>query len=248
MIGAGGENNEIMTIAEVADYLQLAEKTIVRMAQRGQIPAAKVASQWRFMRSLVREWLVAQMQTLPPERPEQVVRRQDALPPFHEMIRPELMSLPIEPGPKEEVLRQIVAPLVRTGFAADPSRLLASLLERERMMTTAIGHGVALPHPRKPIAGMFPEPAIALGICPDGTDFEALDDQMAHVFFLVCATREEIHLQLMAKVAWLSRREVLSELGNARDAAAAHELIVQAEQSMNDKAPANARGDKKGHK
>lgn len=248
MAGAGSEYGEIMTVSNVAEYLQLAEKTVVRMAQRGEIPAAKVASQWRFMRSLVREWLVAQMQTLPAGRLDEVVRREDALLALGEIIRPELMSLDIKPGPKEAVLRQIVAPLVRTGFAADPSRLLADLLERERMMTTAIGHGVALPHPRKPIAGMFPEPAIALGICPDGTDFEALDDQMAHVFFLICATREEIHLQLMAKVAWLSRREVLSELGNARDAAAAHELIVQAEQSMNDKAPANARGDKKGHK
>ena len=148
------------------------------MAQRGDIPAAKVASQWRFMRSLVREWLVAQMQTLPAGRLDEVVLREDSLLPLHEMIRPELMSLDIKPGPKDAVLRQIVAPLVQTGFAADPSRLLGNLLERERMMTTAIGHGVALPHPRKPIAGMFPEPAIALGICPDGTDFEAIDDQM----------------------------------------------------------------------
>ncbi len=237
MARADGENDEIMTVSEVAEYLQLAEKTIVRMAQRGDIPAAKVASQWRFMRSLVREWLVAQMQTLPAGRLDEVARREDALLPLHEMIRPELMSLGIKPGPKDAVLRQIVAPLVQTGFAADPSRLLGDLLERERMMTTAIGHGVALPHPRKPIAGMFPEPAIALGICPDGTDFEALDDQMVHVFFLICATRDEIHLQLMAKIAWLSRREVLGKLRTARDAATAHELIAQSVVSIDDRQP-----------
>lgn len=229
-----GENDEIMTVSEVAEYLQLAEKTIVRMAQRGDIPAAKVASQWRFMRSLVREWLVAQMQTLPAGRLDDVVNRHDTLLPLHEMIRPDLMSMNIKPGPKDAVLRQIVAPLVRTGFATDPSRLLDSLVERERMMTTAVGHGVALPHPRKPIAGMFPQPAIALGICPDGTDFQAIDDQMVNVFFLICATREEIHLQLMAKIAWLSRREVLSKLRKARDAATAQELIDQAVAGMHD--------------
>jgi len=234
MARAAGENDEIMTVAEVAEYLQLAEKTIVRMAQRGEIPAAKVASQWRFMRSLVREWLVGQMQTLPAGRLDEVARREDALLPLHEMIRPELMSLDIKPGPKDAVLRQIVAPLVQTGFAADPSRLLTGLLERERMMTTAVGHGVALPHPRKPIADMFVEPAIALGICPDGTDFEAIDDQLVNVFFLICATREEIHLQLMAKIAWLSKREVLGKLRTARDAATAHERIAQAIVSIDD--------------
>jgi PTS system nitrogen regulatory IIA component len=245
MAGGGSENDEIMTVAEVAVYLQLAEKTIVRMAQRGDIPAAKVASQWRFMRSLVREWLVAQMQTLPAGRLDEVVQREDALLPLHEMIRPELMSLDIKPGPKDAVLRQIVAPLVQTGFATDPSRLLGNLLERERMMTTAIGHGVALPHPRKPIAGMFPEPAIALGLCPTGTDFEAIDDQMGHVFFLVCATREEIHLQLMAKIAWLSRREVLGKLRTARDAATANELIAQAVVNIDDKDQGTKAGRKK---
>ena len=53
---------------------------------------------------------------------------------------------------------------------------------------------------------MFPQPAIAVGICPQGASFEAVDDQLVHIFFLICATREEIHLQLMAKVAWLTRQ------------------------------------------
>lgn len=231
----GADTHEIMTVTQVAEYLQLAEKTVVRMAQRGEIPAAKVASQWRFMRSLVREWLVAQMQTLPAGRLDEVVDQDNSLFALHEMIRPELTNLDIKPGPKEAVLRQLVAPLVQTGFASDPSRLLASLLERERMMTTAVGHGVALPHPRKPISGMFPEPAIALGVCHVGTDFDAIDDQLVSVLFLICATREEIHLQLMAKIAWLSRREILSKLRNARDAATARELIDQAVANMHDK-------------
>ncbi len=172
------------------------------------------------------------MQTLPAGRLGDVAGREEALLGLDEMIKPELMNLDIKPGPKEAVLRQIVGPLVQTGFAADPSRLLASLLERERMMTTAIGHGVALPHTRKPIAGMFPEPAIVLGVCPAGADFDAIDDQLVNVFFLICATREEIHLQLMAKVAWLSRRDVLGQLRTAQNAKAAHEIIAQAVQKI----------------
>jgi nitrogen PTS system EIIA component len=203
---AGG-NNEIMTLAEVAEYLQLAERTVLRMAQRGDIPAAKVASQWRFMRPLVREWLVGQMQAFPDQEIVPSGDLKDPLLPLREILHPELMTFDIEPGPKESILRQLLTPLLKTGFAKDTNLLLSGLLDRERMMTTAVGHGVAIPHPRRLIPGMFPEPAVALGICPKGADFGAIDDQLVHLFFLSCATREEIHLRLMANLSLLTRRE-----------------------------------------
>ena len=203
---AGG-NNEIMTLAEVAEYLQLAERTVLRMAQRGDIPAAKVASQWRFMRPLVREWLVGQMQAFPDQEIVPSGDLKDPLLPLREILHPELMTFDIEPGPKESILRQLLTPLLKTGFAKDTNLLLSGLLDRERMMTTAVGHGVAIPHPRRLIPGMFPEPAVALGICPKGADFGAIDDQLVHLFFLSCATREEIHLRLMANLSLLPRRE-----------------------------------------
>ena len=198
-----------MTLCEVAKYLQLAERTVLRMAQRGEIPAAKVASQWRFMRLLVQEWLVGQMQVYSPATSGGAVGPGQGLLPLSEVLHPDLMTFDLAGGPKESVLRQLVAPLLRTGFAKDTNQLLRSVLDRERMMTTAIGHGIAIPHPRRLMPGMFPEPAVALGICRDGADFDAIDDQLVHVFFLICATREELHLQLMANVSWLSRREGL---------------------------------------
>jgi excisionase family DNA binding protein len=211
----GNANGEIMTLAEVAEYLQLAERTVLRMAQRGDIPAAKVASQWRFMRSLVREWLVGQMQSFPAHAVGSTGDLKDPLLPLREILHPELMSFDLEPGPKESMLRQLLAPLLKTGFAKDTNLLLGGLLDRERMMTTAVGHGVAIPHPRRLMSGMFPEPAVALGICPKGTDFAAIDDQLVHIFFLICATREEIHLRLMANLSLMTRREgMIAELRN----------------------------------
>jgi len=208
----GNYESEIMTLAEIAEYLHLAERTVLRMAQRGEIPAAKVASQWRFMRPLVRDWLAAQMQALPSLEPEGAASPEEVLLRLTEVLRPELMSFDLKPGPKESIFRQLLAPLLKTGFARDTNQLLKSLVDRERMMTTAVGHGIAIPHPRSPVHGMFPEPAVAMGICPEGTDFNAIDDQRVHVFFLICATRIEIHLQLMARVSWLSRQDVITKL------------------------------------
>jgi excisionase family DNA binding protein len=203
---SGVQDHEVMTLAEVSQYLQLAEKTVLRMAQRSEIPAAKVASQWRFLRPVIRDWLAGQMHSMPEVKLDAIANLQPRSLPLHEVVRPELITLNVLPGPKEQVLRQLMEPIQKTGFAANPSLLLDSLVERERMMTTAVGHGIAIPHPRKPLTDMFPEPAIALGICREGVDFDAIDDQRVHLFFLICATREAIHLELMAKVAWFSRR------------------------------------------
>jgi nitrogen PTS system EIIA component len=215
---------EIMTLAEVAEYLQLAERTVLRMAQRGDIPAAKVASQWRFMRSLIREWLVGQMQSFPDPEIIPPADLNDPLLPLREILNPELMTFDLAPGPKESILRQLLAPLLKSGFAKDTNLLLGGLLDRERMLTTAVGHGIAIPHPRRLISGMFPEPAVALGICPKGTDFGAIDDRLVHIFFLVCATREEIHLRLMANISLLARRDgVVAKL---RDVKSPQEVIT----------------------
>ena len=47
---------EIMTVQELAQYLRLAEATIYRLAQAGEIPAVKVGRTWRFKKALIDEW------------------------------------------------------------------------------------------------------------------------------------------------------------------------------------------------
>lgn len=205
---------EVMTVSEVAEFLQLAERTVLRMAQRGEIPAAKIASQWRFMRSMVREWLLARTHSAEAAavKPAPAVESQRLV----ELFRPELIRTDIQPGPKSSILAQLVEPVRQSGFARDSSQLLDALIRREAMMTTGVGESLAIPHPRQPLEGMFPVPAVALGICGDGADFDAIDGLPVRVFFLICATREDVHLQLMARVFWLARQpDALDQLASA---------------------------------
>lgn len=55
-----GEKDELITIKEVADFLQIAEKTIYRMAAESKIPAFKVGGSWRFKRGEIEKWLESQ--------------------------------------------------------------------------------------------------------------------------------------------------------------------------------------------
>jgi len=195
---------EVMTLEEVAEYLQVSQKSILRMAQAGKIPAAKVASQWRFMRSVVDDWLMAQME-IPSVRSSPGKRQLPRLPSLPDLMPQDLMNLEVTPDTKENVLRQLIEPLRRAKVLRHTRRFLDSVLERERMVSTAIGHGIAIPHPRRPLPGLFKEPAVALGVCREGTNFEALDHQRTYVFFLLCAPTEDIQLRLLARVIQVGR-------------------------------------------
>ena len=57
------DQDEILTISEVAGLLKIAEKTVYGLAQRGEIPAFKVGGQWRFSRAAIDTWIKASTRT-----------------------------------------------------------------------------------------------------------------------------------------------------------------------------------------
>jgi PTS system nitrogen regulatory IIA component len=50
-------HDEIMTVAEVAEYLKMKPQTIYKWLQEGTIPAAKLGKEWRFKKSVIDEWI-----------------------------------------------------------------------------------------------------------------------------------------------------------------------------------------------
>ena len=199
-----------MTLEEIADYLQVSQKSILRMAQSGKIPAAKVASQWRFMRSVIDDWLMAQME-IPSVRSSSLKREVPKLAPLQELIPASMMNLDVVPDVKDDVLKQLITFLREARILRYNRLFFDAVMERERLVSTAIGHGIAIPHPRRPVANAFKKPAVALGVCREGTDFEALDHQRTYVFFLLCAPSEDVQLRLLARVIEFGRNMMAIE-------------------------------------
>jgi nitrogen PTS system EIIA component len=210
-----GKAKEIMTLHDVANYLQLNERSILKMARAGEIPATKVMNQWRFMRSLINEWLMYKMEKLPPHLDEHgpvSIEEQ----PMSELLVPDFMNLEVVGGSKSKILGQLTFPMVDCGFLKRRKYFLNKLLDRELLMTTAIGHGVAVPHPRHPIPNLFPNPMLALGICREGTDYEAPGGKPVYLFFTICASEDTQHLHTLAKVSrFASNRKAVNRLKKA---------------------------------
>jgi excisionase family DNA binding protein len=60
-IGGDEVANQVMTSVEAADYLKMHVKTVCRLAKEGKIPAKKVGSEWRFLRSVLDRWLAEEL-------------------------------------------------------------------------------------------------------------------------------------------------------------------------------------------
>ncbi len=109
----------------------------------------------------------------------------------------------------------------------DPAAVLEVLLERERLGSTGIGEGVALPHGKLPGLG---ELVLALGRSPSGVDFDAADGQPAHLFFLLLSPEGSTrHLQVLAGLARLLREAAFRRrLLAAASAEALYDAVLSA--------------------
>ncbi|SLM27379.1 putative nitrogen regulatory protein [Desulfamplus magnetovallimortis] len=87
----------------------------------------------------------------------------------------------------------------------DSKEILLQLMERERLTSTGIGQGVAIPHPRNPIANGFTEPMIVTCFLENEVDFDAIDDLPVFVLFLMLSPTVEIHLNLLSRLSFCLR-------------------------------------------
>lgn len=223
--------SEVMTLGEVAVYLKLAEKTVLRMVHKGQIPCAKVASQWRFLRPMIDDWLTAKMQVVPRNDLARLIESSPDVVPLSRLLAEELILLDVQPGTKEQVLRQLVRPLLRTRIIDQEQPFLDKLLERERIVSTAVRKGVAIPHLRNPRENPGGGPVLVVGICRRGTDFDSLDGEKTKAFFLLCTDSEVIHLRVLAKVNRIAGKEAtMQQLTGTETVEEVLRVLIRADQ------------------
>jgi PTS system nitrogen regulatory IIA component len=127
---------------------------------------------------------------------------------------------------KSQVLRELAQPLANRHRELDLASIVAVLAERERLGSTAIGDGIAIPHGKMPgvkqILGAF-------GRHRPGVDFESLDGKPTHLFFVLIAPEDStsLHLKALARVSRLFKDSAFRErLMAARDAQEIYSLIV----------------------
>ncbi len=104
--------------------------------------------------------------------------------------------------------------------------LQRQLLDREELGTTGLGHGIALPHPRKPSPLFGVEPTVFRATLDQATDWTALDGQPVHAVLLLLNPDPASHLQVLSRLAYLLRDDNFCQL--LREGASQEEVLAEA--------------------
>ena len=144
-----------------------------------------------------------------------------------EFLTPEAVVADLHARDKQEILRELSAALVRAHPSLKSERLVEVLREREKLGSTGIGEGVAIPHGKLPGLTQL---VAAFGVSRQGVDFEAIDGKPTHLFFALVAPENSagVHLKALARISRLFKNpRFRASILEASTAEAIHALIVQ---------------------
>jgi PTS system nitrogen regulatory IIA component len=145
-----------------------------------------------------------------------------------DFVRPELVVADIAAHEKQAVLAELAAHVSACTDGPDKidrDALTRVLVERERLASTAIGEGVAIPHGKMAI----PRLVGAVGRSREGVDFESMDGSPTHLFFVLVAPENStgIHLKALARISRLFKDpDFRGRLMKSADAAEMYRVIA----------------------
>ena len=146
-----------------------------------------------------------------------------------ELLNPQAIVADLQAKDKNRALAELTDSLILCEPSLNRDDVMAVLQEREKLGSTGIGDGVAIPHGK--LAGIS-ELKLVFGRSRSGVDFESMDGQPAYLFFLLIAPEESVgvHLKTLARISKLLKDSVVrKKLMDAVDQQAIYQVILDEE-------------------
>ncbi len=212
--------DDILTIEEVAKYLRVSERTVYDWAQKGEIPAGKIGTVWRFKKNEIEKWVNDRLSGSSKAVPENTSVR------IPNILSPDRVVF-IEHSSRRDALVELSEVLGTAPQIKNRNELTVEILKREELMSTAIGRGIAIPHVR---LSSVTDLVMAVGICRhDILDFQSIDDQPVRLLFMVAAAYNQ-HAYYLQTLSFFSSRlknqDLREGLIHAASAQEAYQLLM----------------------
>ncbi len=233
--------SEYLNIGQLAAYLGWSTRFIEGLVRGEHLPGLEIEGQWRFRRNDVVDWLEQKIQTLDEARVTELesnletslladgtfrTTRTDRL---ASRLPLKGIALDVELTKKEDVLRAITTLAGATGLLFDQDHLLASLVDRESMCSTAMPGGVAFCHPRRPVPSIIERQFLCFLRTAAPVDFGSEDGEGTSLFFLLCTPDDRSHLHGLARLARILSGGALEALKTAPSSDAVIAALAEAE-------------------
>jgi len=149
-----------------------------------------------------------------------------------EIFNPQLIISNLKAHDKKAVLEELSQVITEQNPSLNKRSLLQVLLERERLGSTGIGDGIALPHGK---LAELSNLLISFGRSIDGLDFDSIDEQPAYLFFLLLAPENSagMHLTALAKISrMLKDANFRQRLMGAKSREAIYKVIMDMDEEL----------------
>jgi PTS system nitrogen regulatory IIA component len=194
-------DDDILTIEEVARYLRVSERTVYDWAQKGEIPSGKIGTVWRFKKSEIERWVNERLSSNRPSSVFSVVQIQNILSPDRILF--------LNYSKKRDALISLAENLAGAPQIKSRQELVAEILRREELMSTAIGRGIAIPHVR---LSSVTDLVVSVGVSQtDIIDFQSLDDVPVRLLFMIAAAYNQ-HAYYLQTLSFFSSKLKNNEL------------------------------------
>lgn len=231
--------HETMNERQVAAYLHMDLRDVIKLASRGQIPCRKVGQGFQFRKGQIDHWIEAHLHTLDADRLEGIEKGVTA---HHGVDHAELEVCPLIPAgglavpmtarTRTGVIRDLVGLAEQAGLVYERQDLIDEILAREELCSTAITDQWAMPHPRHPLPYDIAESFIIVGLTPGGIPYGAEDGSLTRLFFLICCKDDRTHLHVLARlVRMLHTAENVELLLEAQGPDEMRERLTQLEET-----------------
>jgi nitrogen PTS system EIIA component len=195
-----------LSVKDVAELLNVSEKTIYRMIKNETIPCFRVGGQWRFDRREIISWM-EDTRAFSYESAVGAISDEDE---EHISVSEFLQQGGIfyaVPGDMKETAIMNCLERIKTGSPEmDAKKLFNAIIEREKLCPTAVGHGIAIPHPRSFRKTAAPS-CISLCYLEKPIPFGALDNEDVETLFFIFPRSERRFLRIQAKLLRLLKDE-----------------------------------------
>jgi len=202
-----------LTISEAASLLGSPEERVYGWIEEAKLPAQKIRGQYRINRSELLEWATEHNIGVAPR-----AFSEGRSPSLAEALRAGGVHHRIGGADMATIIRNIVE-LLPLPDSADREMLLQILLARHSLGVTPVGDGIAIPHVLTPIILAPTNAVLALSFLTNPLDLQAADGRAVDTFFLLICPTIQVHLAMLAKLAYGLKDETFRAAVRGRESA-----------------------------
>jgi nitrogen PTS system EIIA component len=192
-----------LKLIDLMDILELSEKQVKKLIKEKNLPFYKIRNEYKFNKAEIYNWILKNNIKFSNKVLDLSLTNKPVI--MIDLIKKGGIFYQIKGNSIGETIANSVNS-INTPKEISKEKIITSLLEREEMMPTSVGNGIAIPHSRNPIITDVNNESISLCFLKEKIDFNAIDGIYVDTLFILLSANPKRHLEILSKIAYLCQQ------------------------------------------